>query len=166
MTTFGPLPPSVSPDSPAVLTLKILFSRPVIRSVRQVTRGRGELLSRPFRDYERRIREQFSATFSGTGFDSRRDIAGIILNRWGHAYLGPPQGFFFGKGQESSAGGSLADLEARALPGRVLGRRWLEARRRPVMREPRNVHLWQTDRRRKLSVYPPGVHRSRFDIIL
>jgi len=31
------------------------------------------------------------------GFDARRDIAGIILNRWGHAYLNPQPGFFFGK---------------------------------------------------------------------
>ncbi len=32
-----------------------------------------------------------------TSFDARRDIAGIILNRWGHAYLNPQPGFFFGK---------------------------------------------------------------------
>ena len=31
------------------------------------------------------------------GFDPRRDIAGIILNRWGHAYVNPQPGFFFGK---------------------------------------------------------------------
>ena len=30
------------------------------------------------------------------GFDPRRDIAGIILNRWGHAYVNPQPGFFFG----------------------------------------------------------------------
>jgi spermidine dehydrogenase len=30
------------------------------------------------------------------GFDARRDIAGIILNRWGHAYIAPPPGFYFG----------------------------------------------------------------------
>jgi hypothetical protein len=35
--------------------------------------------------------------FSGTGFDPKRDIAGIILNRWGHAYCSPQVGFFFGK---------------------------------------------------------------------
>ena len=31
------------------------------------------------------------------GFDARRDIAGIITNRWGHAYVVDPPGFFFGK---------------------------------------------------------------------
>jgi spermidine dehydrogenase len=35
--------------------------------------------------------------FAGSGFDANRDIAGIILNRWGHAYLSPQPGFFFGK---------------------------------------------------------------------
>jgi spermidine dehydrogenase len=30
------------------------------------------------------------------GFDPRRDIAGIILNRWGHAYVNPQSGFCFG----------------------------------------------------------------------
>ena len=35
--------------------------------------------------------------FSASGFDPRRDIAGIVLNRWGHAYVSPQPGFFFGK---------------------------------------------------------------------
>jgi spermidine dehydrogenase len=42
------------------------------------------------------IREQFSSMFGKVGFDAERDIAGIILNRWGHAYLSPQPGFFFG----------------------------------------------------------------------
>jgi spermidine dehydrogenase len=35
--------------------------------------------------------------FAGSGFDPRRDIGGIILNRWGHAYVNPQPGFFFGR---------------------------------------------------------------------
>jgi spermidine dehydrogenase len=35
--------------------------------------------------------------FGSFGFDAQRDIAGIVLNRWGHAYLSPQPGFFFGK---------------------------------------------------------------------
>src|ERR1700754_4769398 len=54
------------------------------------------MFSTSFRDYERQIREQFTAMFSNAGFDAQRDIAGIILNRWGHAYLSPQPGFFFG----------------------------------------------------------------------
>jgi spermidine dehydrogenase len=63
----------------------------------QGQKGRTELLSTPFLDYERRIREQFTEMFSMSGFDARRDIAGIVLNRWGHAFVNPQPGFFFGK---------------------------------------------------------------------
>ena len=35
--------------------------------------------------------------FAGSGFEVQRDIAGIVLNRWGHAYLNPQPGFFFGR---------------------------------------------------------------------
>jgi spermidine dehydrogenase len=81
MATFGAVSPTVSPDSPVVITLKILFSSPGLPLGRQVTQGRVELVSTPFREYERRIREQFAMMFSNTGFDPRRDIAGLILNR-------------------------------------------------------------------------------------
>jgi spermidine dehydrogenase len=63
----------------------------------QQTRGRAELFSTPFRDYEHKVRDQLTDMFSASGFDARRDIAGIILNRWGHAYASPQPGFFFGK---------------------------------------------------------------------
>ncbi len=35
--------------------------------------------------------------FSAEGFDAKRDVAGIVLNRWGHAYISPQPGFHFGK---------------------------------------------------------------------
>ena len=45
----------------------------------------------------------------------RRDIAGIILNRWGHAYTSPAPGFFFGKDGKPAPGDVL-----RAAPfGRI-----------------------------------------------
>ncbi len=89
--------PAISPDSPIVLTLKVLYSYPGYSTEEQGHRGRAEMLGTSFADYERRIREQFTAMFAGSGFDAQRDIAGIILNRWGHAYLSPQPGFFFGK---------------------------------------------------------------------
>jgi spermidine dehydrogenase len=87
----------ISPDSPVVLAVKVLYSYPGISTEEQGHRGRAEMLSTSFRDYERRFREQFTAMFGAAGFDARRDIAGIVLNRWGHAYLSPQPGFFFGK---------------------------------------------------------------------
>ena len=55
------------------------------------------MLSVPFAEYEKRIRQQFTDMFASGGFAADRDIAGIVLNRWGHAYLSPQPGFFFGK---------------------------------------------------------------------
>jgi spermidine dehydrogenase len=89
--------PKVSPDSPIVLSLKVLFPHPGHSTEEQGNLGREELLATAFRDYERRIREQLTEMFAASGFDARRDIAGIILNRWGHAYLSPQPGFFFGR---------------------------------------------------------------------
>jgi spermidine dehydrogenase len=87
---------TISPDSPIVLSLKVLYSYPGYSTQEQGNRGRGEMLGTSFLDYERRIREQFTEMFGNAGFSAQRDIAGIILNRWGHAYLSPQPGFFFG----------------------------------------------------------------------
>jgi spermidine dehydrogenase len=88
---------TIGPDSPIVLTLKVLYSYPGHSTEEQGNQGRREMLGTSFKDYERRIREQFSEMFAGVGFDAGRDIAGIVLNRWGHAYLSPQPGFFFGR---------------------------------------------------------------------
>jgi spermidine dehydrogenase len=90
----------IGPDSPIVLSLKILYSYPGHSTEQQGNLGRDELLSTSFREYERRIREQLTEMFAASGFDAKRDIAGIILNRWGHAYLSPQPGFFFGRDGE------------------------------------------------------------------
>jgi spermidine dehydrogenase len=92
----GEVPPTIRPDQPIVLTLKILFSRPGLSTEEQGHRGRAQLITTSFREYEQQIREQFTEMFSSFGFDAKRDIAGIVLNRWGHAYLSPQPGFFFG----------------------------------------------------------------------
>jgi spermidine dehydrogenase len=92
----GSTDPTISPDSPIVLTVKVLYSYPGLSTEDQGHRGRAEMLGTSFRDYEERIREQLTTMFSAAGFDACRDIAGIILNRWGHAYLNPQPGFFFG----------------------------------------------------------------------
>lgn len=97
LATVGNVAPTINPDSPVVLTLKVLYSYPGLGTEDQGHRGRGEMIATSFREYERRIRGQFTEMFSHAGFDAQRDIAGIVLNRWGHAYLSPQPGFFFGK---------------------------------------------------------------------
>jgi spermidine dehydrogenase len=96
LATVGIDEATISPDSPIVLTLKVLYAHPGLPTEEQGRRGRAEMLGASFRDYEQRIREQFDAMFAHVGFDAKRDIAAIILNRWGHAYLNPQPGFFFG----------------------------------------------------------------------
>ena len=97
LAVVGGVEPTLGPDSPVVLTLKCLYAHPGLPTEEQGNRGRMEMLSMPFAEYEKRIRQQFTDMFAGGGFDADRDIAGIILNRWGHAYLSPQPGFFFGK---------------------------------------------------------------------
>ena len=93
----GDVAPTISPDDPVVLSVKVLYSYPGESTENQGHRGRGEMITTSFREYELRIRQQLTEMFAGAGFEAERDIAGIVLNRWGHAYLNPQPGFFFGK---------------------------------------------------------------------
>ncbi len=107
--------PTIGPDSPVVLAIKVLYTYPGNTAEQQGHMGRGEMISTPFREYERQIRQQFTEMFARSGFDASRDIAGIILNRWGHAYASPAPGFYFGKDGKPAPGDVL-----RAAPfGRI-----------------------------------------------
>jgi spermidine dehydrogenase len=94
--TFSTDTKTIGPDSPVVLTLKVIFPHYGLPLQEQGDLGRAQLLTTSFRDYERQIRTQLTEMFSASGFDAARDIAGIVLNRWGHAYVSPQPGFFFG----------------------------------------------------------------------
>jgi len=94
--TFSTPIKAIGPDSPVVLTVKVLFCHAGLPIGEQGDRGRAEILATPFRRYELKLREQLTEMFGPSGFDARRDVAGIILNRWGHAYGSPQPGFFFG----------------------------------------------------------------------
>jgi spermidine dehydrogenase len=99
--------PTIGPDSPVVLTIKVLYTYPGKSAEQQGHMGRGEMVSTPFREYERQIRRQLTEMFARSGFDAGRDIAGIILNRWGHAYASPAPGFYFGKDGKPAPGDVL-----------------------------------------------------------
>jgi len=94
---FEPDAPPLTPDSPIVLTFYIPFLNPGVDPAAQGAVGRAQLLAPSYADFERQLREQMTAMFGASGFDARRDIAGIVLNRWGHAYFAPPPGWFFGR---------------------------------------------------------------------
>jgi spermidine dehydrogenase len=86
----------LNPDKPIVMTFYIPIIKPGLQAREQGALCRAELLSKSFKDYEREIREQMTLMFSSGGFDPTNDIAGIILNRWGHAYVNPGLGFVQG----------------------------------------------------------------------
>jgi spermidine dehydrogenase len=85
------------PEKPIVLTFYVPFNKPGYSIKEQGALGRLELLNKSYAEYEQEIVEQMTAMFAAAGFDAERDIAGIILNRWGHAYISPQPGFHFGK---------------------------------------------------------------------
>jgi spermidine dehydrogenase len=62
----------------------------------QGSAARAKLLATPYADFEVQIRRQLARLFGGHGFDPSRDIAAIVLNRWGHARLVQPPGFRYG----------------------------------------------------------------------
>jgi spermidine dehydrogenase len=110
----GDYRPTLDPDAPVVLTFYIPFPQPGSPLKAQAAAARGMILSTPYIEFERRIRGQMVRLFGRAGFDPRADIAGVILNRWGHAYVCPPPGFYFGRG-----GGRAAPDVLRQPIGRI-----------------------------------------------
>lgn len=88
---------ALTPDDPIVLTFYIPLLSPELAPSAQGPAGRARLLSTSYADFELQIRTQLWEMFATAGFDARRDIAGIILNRWGHAFCAPQPGFFLGR---------------------------------------------------------------------
>jgi spermidine dehydrogenase len=48
--------------------------------------ARGIAYSLPFDEFETRARDELTRILGAGGFDARRDIAAITVNRWGHGY--------------------------------------------------------------------------------
>ena len=93
----GDYRPPLDPDSPIILTFYVPFNQRGKSLADQGNAGRAELLGTTYREYEAQIRRQMLKLFGNSGFDADRDIAGIVLNRWGHAYVTAGPGFFYGR---------------------------------------------------------------------
>src|SRR5690606_6431357 len=87
----------LDPSKPVVLTMYNPFCLPGVPFPQQCTAARLQLFAQSYAAIEAAVREQLTLMFGDHGFDADRDIAGIITNRWGHAYVVDPPGFFFGK---------------------------------------------------------------------
>ena len=99
----GKAPMPLDPAEPTVLTMYNSFCTPGLPADKQATAARMQLFGMSFADIENGVREQFTKMFSSAGFDADRDIAGIVANRWGHAYVVSPPGFYFGRDGNPSA---------------------------------------------------------------
>ena len=93
----GQRPTPFHPDKPIVMTFYVPIQHPELPLEAQGPAARAQLYGTSYAEYERQIVHQMQRMFAAGGFNARRDIAGIVLNRWGHAFLSPPPGFLFGK---------------------------------------------------------------------
>lgn len=60
----------------------------------QSRKGRAFLLGSTFEDHEKMIREQLQGMFGDVGFDHKKDILAITVNRWSHGYSYALSGLF------------------------------------------------------------------------
>jgi len=77
---------SVNPDEPATIMMMHAPSSPGRPARDQYRAGRATMLGYTLADYETKAREQLQRALGSHGFDAHRDIAGITVNRWAHAY--------------------------------------------------------------------------------
>lgn len=92
----GDYQPPLDPDQPTILSFYTPFYYPGLPIEEQVALGRTELLYSSYAAYEDKILRQMRKLFGSAGFNPEKDVAGIILNRWGHAYSVPYPGFYGG----------------------------------------------------------------------
>jgi spermidine dehydrogenase len=60
--------------------------RPGLPKKEQHRAGREELLATPFAVFEAKTRDELGRALGRHGFDARRDILALTVNRWPHGY--------------------------------------------------------------------------------
>jgi spermidine dehydrogenase len=100
MILDGEAPMPLDPSKPTVLTMYNSFCIPGLPVDQQTVTARMRMFTMPYAAIEKGVRDQFTKMFGAAGFDADRDIAGITVNRHGHAFVVTPPGFFFGKNGE------------------------------------------------------------------
>ncbi|MGI9219450.1 MAG: NAD(P)-binding protein [Woeseiaceae bacterium] len=86
---FGEYKYPRNPDEPAVVHLTRFphLSNAGLTPSEQKVAGRHEIFATPYETIERHIRQQLAGSLGAGGFDPARDIEGITVNRWAHAYI-------------------------------------------------------------------------------
>ena len=78
----------LDPGHPAVIQMIRNFNKPGLGLPRreQNRAGRAEMLATSFETIELEVRRQLNRMLGPAGFDARRDILGLTINRWPHGY--------------------------------------------------------------------------------
>ena len=84
--SFADYESSRSTDEPITVHMYRIPLPGGLPAVEQFRAGKYDLLSTPFEQFERNIREQLGAMLTDGGFDPARDIKAITVNRWPHGY--------------------------------------------------------------------------------
>jgi len=98
----GAFAPPLDPEKPIVLTFYSGIYEAGKPVKEQGEAGRKKLLATSYAEYERQILGQMKFLFEDAGFRAPRDVAGIVLNRWGHARVLQPPGFYYGLNGKAS----------------------------------------------------------------
>ena len=77
-----------TPNNPAVLTmLRMPTPSDIDDEVENLLRlGRHELLQTSKQEFEQNIKEQLTAMFGKFGFEYKKDVHDVTINRWAHGY--------------------------------------------------------------------------------
>ena len=76
----------LSDEEPAVIQMFRNWNRPGLPRREQNRVGRADMLATPFETLERETRAQLNRMLGPGGFDARRDILALTINRWPHGY--------------------------------------------------------------------------------
>jgi spermidine dehydrogenase len=75
-----------SPDEPVVVQMFRNWNKPGLPRREQNRAGRADMLATSFETLERETRRQLNRMLGPGGFDARRDILALTVNRWPHGY--------------------------------------------------------------------------------
>ena len=77
---------AVTADEPVIVHMVRNPNSPGLPRKQQNKVGRADMLATPFEKSEFEIRSQLQRMLAGGGFDAKRDILAITVNRWPHGY--------------------------------------------------------------------------------
>jgi spermidine dehydrogenase len=84
--TMGGYRFAVAPEEPLALLMVHVPTTPGLSQREQRRAGHLEILATPFEIYEGRAYDQLDRMFGTGGFEAKRDVAAITVNRWTHGY--------------------------------------------------------------------------------